>query len=167
VPANPSGGSRWRLPVSPGGWPSPPAKTFASVLSSLVADRIGEAEDHRPEPVVVRLRMVVKRGDEYELAERGAGSLERAPVYQNRRPGKRFNRLQGETLLFSVFTGGEGFELAPDDCVWAAACDVAAADQMGVRELRALNDSLAIVLAARAGVLVRREELPHPDGLVR
>jgi hypothetical protein len=167
VPALPDR-SRWLLSTSPSGFSMAPQETFSLALKNLLAERKAAAAAWTPEPVTVRLKMVVRRGDSFELAERG--EVVALPTAVSARPGKRWRqgeKAPGEALDGLYLGLDPWWSSMPDGEAWDCAVQVAAASGLGTAALRVLNDSLALLLLARAGIpQVRDSDLPHPAGMV-
>jgi hypothetical protein len=166
VPALPDR-SRWLLASTPSGFAMAPQETFSLALRSLLGERIAAMSARTAEPVTVKLKMVVKRGDGYELAERGEFAA--VPTAVSARPGQRWR--QGEKTpgeaFDGLFLGLEPWERMPDGEAWECAVKVAEAARLDGRALRTLNDALAVLLLARAGFpQLRDSDLPHPAGML-
>jgi hypothetical protein len=166
VPALPDR-SRWLLASSPSGFKMAPQETFSLALKNLLAERKASCAAFTPEPVTVRLKMVVRRGDAFELADRGEVSA--LPAAVSARPGRRWR--QGEKAageaLDSLFLGLDPWwSEMPDGEAWDCAVQVSEAARLDTPGLRVLNDSLALLLLARAGLPHLRDfDLPYPEGM--
>jgi hypothetical protein len=169
VPALPDR-SRWLLATSPSGFSMAPQETFSLALKNLLSERKASLAAFVPGLVSVQLKMVVRRGDSHELAERGDTPIEGLPTAVSARPGRRWR--QGEKApgeaLDGLFLGLEPWwSSMPDGEAWDCAVMVAETAHLDTRALRVLNDSLALLLLARAGLAQFRDyDLPHPAGMV-
>ena len=164
VPEAPGDGSRYALEVGPGGFAATGGVcgNIVAVYSQLLGARIAEAKAALPPLQEVALKAVVIREGQYMLASRGVVSGPLA--FENRRPVRRWRKKLGGAFLDSLFLGQEdgAFGQGPDLEVFEAMLALAEQQKFSGRQLRSLNDQVALLVLARAGVSCSVEQLPHP-----
>lgn len=159
--------SRFLVGRTAAGWPTrSEGETLATTAGSLIADRI--VDQPKFDPIVeVALKCVVVEDGEAVVVDRG--TVRGRQTLSNTRPGKRISWPRSKAELFDSFLMGAGaWSSAPDDVVMDAFRQVV--EDAGISDsgvLRRLNDAVAIGLAARAGLQLRYDSLPHPPALVR
>jgi hypothetical protein len=164
VPAAPSG-SRFALTKTLAGWsvPGGVAGAIVHAYGSLLDKRRKDAQAFVPPSVSVTLRYVFKRGNGWELADRGL--LVAQPSYLSQRPSRVWKGIKDSGKLLDSFFLGEtdgAWGKAPDAEVWTALLDFCQRYEPDGRTCRKLCDFVAIALALRAGVEVGEADLPHP-----
>lgn len=151
--------SRFARRTSPNGEDAiSPGWTFARALEDLVGARVGSLEGF-----TAVASFDCKWADADGVRERGTitGPL----TYNPARPGKVWRKLRSGKLLDSFALGGDAWKLAPDAEVYQGLSDYARDFGLIREEVRRANDSLSIMLAARAGLKVTAwgdPSLPHP-----
>jgi hypothetical protein len=152
-----AGGSRFAMRQTFEGMKvSSPAAGIAAAYAELANARLEQTPESRPEPKAIRLQAVVKTADGYQLVPRGVfRSVPELVLEADQR--FRGQTKEGGELLDAVFLGQTN---ARDDNVWAALLDLCEQEQPDGLTVRSLSDSTAILLAAKAGIRVRPDELP-------
>jgi hypothetical protein len=160
-----SSSSRFALTTTLAGWsvPGGVAGAIVHAYGSLLDARKREAAEFIPPSVSITLRYPVKRGGDWELADRGV--IVAQPTCENRRPSRVWKGLKdGSVLLDGLFLGDAAgaWGKAPDAEVWNALLDFVSRYQPDGRTRRKLSDFVAIALALRAGIEIVEADLPHP-----
>jgi hypothetical protein len=165
VPAAPSG-SRFALTKTLAGWsvPGGVAGAILHAYGSLLDARRKDAAAFDPPSVEFKLKYVVKRGNGWEVVDRGS-SIVAQSNYLSQRPSRVWKGIKdGSALLDSFFLGETkgAWGLAPDAEVWNALLDFCQRYEPDGRTRRKLCDFVAIALALRAGIEIAEADLPHP-----
>jgi hypothetical protein len=166
VPAAASG-SRFALTRTLAGWsvPGGVAGAILHAFGGLLDARKRDAAAFEAPSVSITLKHPVKRGNVWELADRGV--IVAQPKFENRRPSRVWKGIKDSGKLFDSFFLGEtdgAWGKAPDAEVWNALLDFCQRYEPDGRTRRKLSDFVAIALALRAGVEVAEADLPHPPG---
>jgi hypothetical protein len=152
------GRSRFARPENFEGHRVQPAGAVAAAYIELAQERLRQAPEASPPKKTVRL-WYVGQTESGEWVKVPRGQVERTPdlkVASSQRFGKL--KSQGGQLLDEVFLGETD---ARDDALYAALLELCEQIKPASRELRAINDALAILLLARAGISIRADELPN------
>lgn len=162
VPERDDGSDRSRFAVGrlPEGWPAEStAQAVNQSLERILERRKEEAPPITPERQTISLKYVQQIDGEYVLLHRG--EITGTPTFANTRPTK-FKRLRvgGGALIDELFLTDDS--AIRDDQAWQALRLLAERENVTGFELRRLNDLTAELLALRAGLTVRSDELPPP-----
>ena len=155
------GRSRYAKPQNFEGRPARPAEAVAHAYAELAQQRIDQAEPIAPEPKSIPLRFV-SRNQEGDVVSVPRGTVSRVPELETTRSG-RFSKAKetGGALLDRLFL--EPNVDVRDEAIFGALRELI--EQEGITDgttIRSLNDSVALLVCARAGVKINRWELPSP-----
>lgn len=161
-------GSRVVLAGPASGWivdGNGPGGTVVARYARLLPRLAQRLTEFQIPPVWLPLKAVVANPDsKYALTRRGV--ISGVPQFESFRPDRFVGTASPEnaaSTLDGFFLGEEPFSQCPDGMLWDCALIVAAAHGLQGDLLRSLNDSLAIGLALRVGLLVDRSKLPGVD----
>jgi hypothetical protein len=160
VPAAESG-SRYAKRTNFEGHSVQPAEAVAQAWAELARARMAQAPELAPEPKTVPL-LFITRNQASEVVRQTRGKVSRTPELEVSRSG-RFNKSPAEVggqLLDRLFL--EPNLDVRDEAIWDAL--EAAIEELNVKggTLRALNDAVAVLICARAGLRVNARDLPSP-----
>ncbi|MGZ3472806.1 MAG: hypothetical protein ACXVA6_22850, partial [Isosphaeraceae bacterium] len=142
-----------------------PGGTVVAGYAQLLPRLVERLTEFQIPPVSLPLKAVIANGDgKYALT--GRGQVSGVPQFESHRPGRFVGTASPDnaaSTLDGFFLGEEPFGRCPDGMLWDCALIVAAGHGLQGDVLRSLNDSLAIGLALRVGLLVERSQLPSVD----
>jgi len=153
--------SRFALDRGPGGiTAASKAANVAAIYSSLLAQLHANARPLAPAFKSVALKLVHPTEEGYALVERT--TVNAPQTHANHTPGK-YTKLatSGGALVDSLLLGtGEGYERARDDQCFAAMRDLAENLGASGEVCRQLSITVALAVLARAGIVLRPDQLP-------
>ena len=151
--------SRWALNVTPNGFASNPGATMAVAFTNLLPELRENRVKLAPKPIEVKIAWACSIDGKPVVVERGVVSG--VPAFEMERPTKLWKQMKGGQLVDSLLLEGEAWTHAPDAEVWAALAVAVTAAKVSGRELRRVNDAVAMALLYRCGLEPRMDRLPN------
>jgi hypothetical protein len=154
-------GSRFAVNQTPAGITARPAEAAAHTLQELARDRIAEAKELTPPMKKVKLFAAARTTDgDYRLVPRG--TVTARPSFETTYSGKFGGGEPSPRIIDDLLLGDEKVtKNVRDEVVWASLVELAASLQATGRDLRGLNDAVALALLIRQGIATEPFSLPN------